>query len=216
MSDLATIQAGWDKAARQNAMANILTDISRTPKEFFTHGVGEIDTVMERLDGLGLELNYKRALDFGCGVGRLTQALAIHFDRVDGVDISPEMVKLARVLNAHDGCCTYCVNDTSDLALFDDDTFDFVYTMVVLQHMPSLLQKGYVEEFMRVLQPGGVAVFQIPEGPDYTHPDPWLSMWGTTRDEVRAWVSEVGAEVVDVEEAWTAQWLSCRYTVVVA
>ena len=38
----------------------------------------------------------RSALDFGCGIGRLSQALAEHFDQVYGVDISPKMIELAR------------------------------------------------------------------------------------------------------------------------
>src|SRR5688572_28220560 len=40
-----------------------------------------------------------RALDFGCGPGRLTQALSLHFGEAVGVDISGPMVELAEQLN---------------------------------------------------------------------------------------------------------------------
>ena len=77
MSALADLKAGWDQAARENAMGNIVS--SRPdwdPDEFFAYGRAEIDDVLVRLADLGLRRGNRRALDFGCGVGRLTQALA--------------------------------------------------------------------------------------------------------------------------------------------
>lgn len=54
-------------------------------------------------------------------------------------------------------------NDAADLRLFEDDRFDFVYSSIVLQHMPSALALGYILEFVRVTRPGGVIVFQVPD-----------------------------------------------------
>lgn len=221
MTDLATIKAGWDQAAREDAMFNIITfadkkDGGWTAEEFFAHGQAEIDAAMVRLGSLGIDLVYtgaERALDFGCGVGRLTQALAEYFSRVDGVDISPEMIDLADVFN--DRRCYYHVNETNDLALFEDDTFDLVYTMIVLQHMPRRYQREYVHEFFRVLRPGGVAMFEIPDGPDYRHPNEWLSMYGVPRATVEEWIEEDGGQLVDVELIpEPSQWACLRYTAV--
>jgi 2-polyprenyl-3-methyl-5-hydroxy-6-metoxy-1,4-benzoquinol methylase len=65
---------------------------------------------MERLKTLDLGEQHGRALDFGCGVGRLTQALATHYDKVDGVDISWEMINLARRHNQHGDRVKYFAN----------------------------------------------------------------------------------------------------------
>ena len=59
-------------------------------------GEREISLLMHEMRSLGISVNqHGRALDFGCGVGRLTQALARRFDTVVGVDVSPQMVRLA-------------------------------------------------------------------------------------------------------------------------
>ena len=57
-------------------------------KDFFQTGVTEIDRVMEYAATLPVSFARHRALDFGCGIGRLTQALASHFSEVHGVDIA--------------------------------------------------------------------------------------------------------------------------------
>lgn len=221
MTDLDTIQAGWDQAARQDAMFNIITFADKAnggweAKEFFAHGEAEIDAAMDRLKTLEFARGHDRALDFGCGIGRLTQALAHYYDRVDGVDISSEMVTQAREHNRLEGeRCVYHTNLTKDLALFEDDTFDLVYTMIVLQHMPQPLQRGYVSEFFRVLKPGGVAMFEMPDGPNYTHPNAWLSMYGVSRFTVEEWIAENGAQLVDMElMPEPSQWQCYRYTAV--
>ncbi|MDQ2724615.1 MAG: class I SAM-dependent methyltransferase, partial [Actinomycetota bacterium] len=93
----------------------------------------------------------------------LTQALCEHFDRCDGVDIAPSMIERAQGWNRHGSRCSYHLNTSADLADFPDGAFDVVFCYLVLQHMEPELAKGYVAEFMRLLAPGGVAVFQVPE-----------------------------------------------------
>ena len=56
--------------------------------EFFATGEAEIAQVLEVASGLGYPERYEQALDFGCGVGRLTNALARRFGEVIGIDIS--------------------------------------------------------------------------------------------------------------------------------
>lgn len=129
---------------------------------FFRTGVDEITSVLARVRAVGLTPPPGRALDFGCGVGRLTQALAAHFAGVDGVDIAPAMIEQARALTPPGLACTYHLNEADNLALFPDATFDFIYSSITLQHMEPRYSRRYVEEFFRVAKPGGVIVFQLP------------------------------------------------------
>jgi SAM-dependent methyltransferase len=128
--------------------------------EFFASGEVEIAQVLELAKGLGFPKQHEQALDFGCGVGRLTRALAGHFREAVGVDISAEMIRLARELNEGRNC-RFELNVTPDLAAFESDSLDFVYSALVLQHLPRKeLIRTYLGEFLRVLRPGGLAVFQ--------------------------------------------------------
>jgi SAM-dependent methyltransferase len=130
--------------------------------EFFATGREEVSAVMCRFEKHGLPKGRDRCLDFGCGPGRLTQAFAQYFARCDGIDVAPSMIDLANRLNTEGDRCTYHVNGRCDLGLFANDTFDLVYTRLVLQHIPPELTRGYISEFIRVIRPGGLAVFQVP------------------------------------------------------
>ena len=61
--------------------------------------------------------------------------------------------------------CYYHLNKTTDLSLFEDNTFDFIYSNIVLQHNRPETSRKFIREFCRVLAPGGFLVFQIPSHP---------------------------------------------------
>jgi len=133
------------------------------PAEFFATGERDIATLMKHAAELGLPRERRIALDFGCGVGRLTRPLASHFESVIGVDISEPMIAQAR--QWHDSCrgCSFLLNTGGDLLSFENDSVDLIYTRYVLQHLPSGdLVQSYLREFIRILRPGGLLVFQLP------------------------------------------------------
>jgi len=73
------------------------------------------------------------------------------------------MIDLATKYNRFPETCRYSVNVASDLGLFQDSQFDFIYSNCVLQHMEPSLALSYIREFVRVLKPGRSLVFQIPD-----------------------------------------------------
>jgi len=130
--------------------------------EFLGTGTAEVASVMAYLAQTVGNVRRSTALDFGCGVGRLTQALAAHFENVTGVDISAAMIDRAVALNRHPDRCRYVVNTVADLRTFADGTFDFVYSNITLQHIAPRYSRAYIREFVRVAAPGGVILFQLP------------------------------------------------------
>jgi FkbM family methyltransferase len=178
---LTELQRNWNVFGETDPLWSVLTDVrfknnKWDPAAFFQTGEHEIDAVLAGFESMGISLPRRRALDFGCAVGRLTQALCRHFDSCDGVDIAPSMIELARKYDQYPTRCHYHLNGTDNLALFPDNTFDFVYSRLVLQHMQPRYSKKYIQEFLRVLTPGGVALFQIPAGtqkPDAQTPNPF-------------------------------------------
>lgn len=157
----------WDRLGRRDPMWAALTHPDKTAggwdrDAFFRSGVEEIAAVFSRARALGLTPSYRHALDFGCGAGRLTQALASIFERVDGVDISRTMLDAARAFNRHADRCHYHLNLTPDLSLFPDATFSFVYSTLALQHMEPRYSRVYMKEMLRVTSPGALVVFQVP------------------------------------------------------
>ena len=133
--------------------------------EFFATGRADVERVLAHLDARGIASNRGTALDFGCGVGRLTQALCGPFGRCVGVDIAGSMIEQARRLNRHGDRCRYVLNRADDLRCLESGTFDLVFSLIVLQHMQPAYIKGYLEEFFRVAAPGGLVVFQVPSRP---------------------------------------------------
>ena len=146
----------------------VLTDKGKdrnrwTTEDFLATGVDEIAAVLARLAELGLEAGRGRALDFGCGAGRLSHGLAAAgFAEVLGCDISPTMLEKAREI-VPDPACRFVQVTGTDLSAVETDSVDLVYSCRVLQHMPPALAHGYVREFWRVARPGAVVVFQMPD-----------------------------------------------------
>lgn len=165
--NLKELQSNWNIFGKQDPLWAIATWPEKKGnrwklEDFFELGKKEVEGVLNYLKILGITIRRGRALDFGCGVGRLTQSLANHFDEVVGVDIAPSMVKLANQFNRHGWRCKYYLNEVDDLRVFPGNNFDFIYTNIVLQHMIPLYSKSYIREFFRVLRPGGILIFQLP------------------------------------------------------
>ena len=164
---LKKLQEDWNLLGERDPFWAILTDPQkRNGKweliEFFQTGEEYINKVMQRVDSLGISLKRGIALDFGCGVGRLTQALCRHFDLCYGIDIAPSMIDLAKEYNRYGEKCKYYVNDVDNLELFEDNKFDLICSTLVLQHMRPEYSMNYIKEFLRVLKNGGLVVFQLP------------------------------------------------------
>lgn len=168
--DLSRTRRVWQRLGERDPMWAVLSDPDQDggrwdEDEFFRSGAAHIQNLIDHMDRHGMTPTPGRALDFGCGMGRLSQALADHFDEVDGVDIAASMVELARQRNRHGPRCRYHVNERADLELFDDDTFDVAHSCITLQHIPPDASLAYVREFVRVTRPGGAVVFQLPSEP---------------------------------------------------
>jgi SAM-dependent methyltransferase len=158
----------WEDVSRLDPYWAILAAPSRRfgrweRQEFLETGEEAIGALLREAARFGLPLARTEALDFGCGVGRLTRALAGRFERCLGLDISAPMIDEARSLNADVVNCRFVVHDRPDLAGVGTGSVDLVVSYLVLQHVVSADAKTrYIEEFVRVLRPGGLLVFQLP------------------------------------------------------
>lgn len=227
-SDLRPVRRTFEAWGREDPLYAALTRKGRggnrwDPDAFFRRGREEIEQLLDDLEALGVEPERGRALDFGCGAGRLTQALAEHFREAVGVDIARSMVERAREFNRHGDRVRYVVHHAADLAPFGDGAFDLVYSNKVLQHIPPMAAEAYIREFFRVLRPGGLAVFQMKSGPRiepgtlrhrwYTfrrrtlrrlwkrlRGKPPYEMHYLARDRVVEVIQEAGGTVIDVRD----------------
>jgi ubiquinone/menaquinone biosynthesis C-methylase UbiE len=163
---LEQLQKDWDSIAEVDAFWSILFAADKKGgkwdiDEFFQNGVKEIASLMNKIKELGINLKHENALDFGCGAGRLTQALSGYFGHCYGIDISQAMIDMAVKYNRHADKVSYSLNQTERLESFSGNFFDLIYTTITLQHMKPESAKKYIKEFLRVLKPGGLLVFQL-------------------------------------------------------
>ena len=167
---LASAQEQWAQLGDSDPLWAVLTERSRSGgrwdiDEFLQSGVEEIDEVAKRLEELGVSTPQGTSLDFGCGAGRLTQALSKRIGAAVGVDVSGPMIEQAERINQAGTTCRFVLNVHSDLSVIESASIDLLYCCRVLQHMDPVLARAYIEEFFRVVRPGGIVIFQIPDSP---------------------------------------------------
>jgi SAM-dependent methyltransferase len=130
--------------------------------EFFATGEAQVAHWLQRAADAGLTVPRGHAVDFGCGIGRLTQALGRRFEHVTGIDISETMVAIARRVNAVPGRVAYVHNLRDDLSCLPDACADAVISHITLQHMKRQQSERYLQEFFRVSRRGALICFQLP------------------------------------------------------
>ena len=117
---LQSVSSNWERFGKEDPLWAVLTWPEKkggqwSPEEFFEIGRNDIRSLLSNLGEQEVHLNYYKALDFGCGAGRLTQALAEHFQEVHGVDIASSMVETAEKLNQYPNKCFFHQNAADDL-----------------------------------------------------------------------------------------------------
>ncbi len=151
----------------------------------------------------------RRALEIGCGPGRLLRPMSRHFGEIHGVDVSPEMIARARERLADLPGVRVHATSGSELSLFPAAHFDFIYSYAVFQHIPSAdVVFSYLREVVRVLKPGGFAHLHINGLPKTSRA---YTTWEGARvsaAEVREFTREHGIDLlsltgIDTQYMWT-------------
>jgi ubiquinone/menaquinone biosynthesis C-methylase UbiE len=180
---LSKMRAEWDARARENARYYVNTaNENWTDDEFFQSGertvAEEILTDMTNICQ-GKDPKSMRVLEIGCGAARVTRALAGLFGEVHAVDISPEMVAQAKTALTNFPHTHVYQNNGTDLAVVPAADFDFAFSTIVFQHIPSReVIENYVREVSRLLRPGALFKFQV-QGDvtvNTTPEDTWLGV----------------------------------------
>jgi SAM-dependent methyltransferase len=154
----------WDERAREDAFFFVDNRIGyRDPAAaelFWQLGRRDLDELLGSLDIAPAPGD--DVVEIGCGVGRLTRVLAERVATVRALDVSEEMLALARRENAGLANVEWIRGDGVSLAGIADASADVVVSHVVFQHIPDpAITLGYVREIGRVLKPAGVAALQM-------------------------------------------------------
>jgi SAM-dependent methyltransferase len=170
-AQLAKLRRVWSALGDDDPLWAVLSHADKQGRrwdveEFLKTGRIEVEAQLAHLALMGYPRKRSSALDFGCGAGRLTRALAAHFEQVVGIDLSPSMIRKASALHADVANLRFIENATLRIDGFAEGSVDLVYSCITLQHMSGELALDYVAEFLRLLAPGGVAAFQFVAGTD--------------------------------------------------
>jgi SAM-dependent methyltransferase len=207
---LERMRADWNQRAGEDA--NYYVAFGRhnqDEEEFFATGADVVRNLERELKrGPGRDA----ALEIGCGPGRLLRPMSRHFREVHGVDVSDEMIRLARERLRGAPNVFAHHNSGSDLRRFPDGKFDFVYSYAVFQHIPSRdVVFNYLREARRTLKTGGVLRCQLNGLPPHARQyDTWSGV-RITADEITRFARENDFQLLALEQLWTQyMWITCR------
>lgn len=171
-----TTDAEWEKWGARDPYYGVLTHprfrrdelTAEARAEFFALGQHHVEHVL-RICRAHLDPHFRpqRALDFGCGVGRLVLPFARQCEQVVGVDISPSMLAEARRNCDAEGL------GNVDLVLSDDrlsavmGEFDLVHSCIVLQHIEVERGLRLFAELVARVRPGGFGALHVTFGWDH-------------------------------------------------
>lgn len=191
----------WDDRARENARFYVNTERTDwTDEDFFESGRQTVrEEILTDMINIcqGRDPKQMKVIEIGCGAGRVTRALAEIFGEVHGVDVSGEMVAQARdALRDMPNAYVY-QNNGMDLTVIPPGQYDFAFSSIVFQHIPSReIIENYVREVHRLLRPGALFKFQVQGDPhvESSPDDTWLGVPFTV-EQAQAMAERCGFEL---------------------
>ena len=152
------MRSSWD-ARIANDYRGWMNDRVENDQALWASGERDFSTLLKACELK--ETKHINALDLGCGVGRLLRPASKIFANVTGCDISEQALLKAKELLLDCKNISYFQGNGTNLDIFPDDQFDFVYSFGMLSNVPVEICANYLTEMSRVLRPGGIACFQI-------------------------------------------------------
>lgn len=158
------MQQDWDERARKDPFFYIASWRQEWKEEaFFQSGEQDYERLVAgALARRGFLPAGKSMVELGCGAGRMTCAFARKFGSVTACDLSSEMLNRAQSLCRTEENISWVQGNGTDLNGIASSSTDFVFSYLVLQHMPKEeIVHRYIGEILRVLCDGGLCLFQF-------------------------------------------------------
>jgi SAM-dependent methyltransferase len=166
------VRETWTHLGKASPHYSVLTGTQFLPQKmseesvevFYASGVDEAETIAAMLERFAFSRREEKiCVEYGCGLGRVTLALAKMFNVVHGYDISPTHLALAenraretRATNVKFHLCS------AELIVEDLEPCDFFYSRLVFQHNPPPLMRALIDSALKSLRVGGMGIFQVP------------------------------------------------------
>lgn len=117
-------------------------------------------TVVQHLYELYPDIQPETILDLGCAIGASTVAVAQNFPeaQVHAIDVGGAMLRYAHARAEHLGARVHFIQADAEHAPFEDESFDFVFSCVLLHETSNAICRGVIAECHRLLKPGGVMI----------------------------------------------------------
>jgi ubiquinone/menaquinone biosynthesis C-methylase UbiE len=196
------MRADWNQRALEDAHYYVAFGGRDQDEADFLATAGDVLRSLEaQLKRLPAKANRRawRALEIGCGPGRLVKPMSRHFGEIHGVDVADEMIRLARERLAEIPHAHFHATNGASLAMFADDSFEFVYSYAVFQHIPSHdVVLEYMREIRRVLKPDGVFHGQFNGLAHFGDTNTWSGVVFSA-DDIRAFTRENGLQLMSLD-----------------
>ena len=167
---MARVERKWTGLGDEEPYWSVLTQPSFKKASFEEHqdaywnsGQDEVNEFLAWINRNGVSLPPgSTCLEYGCGTGRVTGALAALFQNIIACDISASHLALARQALSKQASPVQFIHIRSLAALDQLPEFDVLFSILVLQHNPPPLISFILDKLLGRLRPGGIAYFQVP------------------------------------------------------
>ncbi len=158
----------WTKWGAINPYFGVLSDpryrkenIDNNRESFFDSGEIHVEELIEKIESAFSPVRRGRALDFGCGVGRLAIPLARRFQDVVGIDISKPMLSEAEKNSKNNDQRNVTFLESNDNLSNITGEYDLINSYIVFQHIPASRGIGIIRHLVSKVAEGGVVSIHV-------------------------------------------------------
>jgi cyclopropane fatty-acyl-phospholipid synthase-like methyltransferase len=197
-------QEQWNRVAQGGNWRGYLAQGYELEPNFRDSGFNWTMQLNSFLYKFGISLHNKIILELGCGAGRMSEFLAQEVKKLYAVDISVEIIALARErLEKTTNVDLICILEEGEsFSILENSSIDLVFSVAVLQHCSENIVKDYFKDIGRILKSNGYFVFQIPIAEKHeTIPyeqQPAVDMTYWTLDEIKQLAKDEGYYIINI------------------